>query len=124
MSLSQPEKKNGDVEEPRVESPVDEFDRFSSRRKLVMVVVIAWTGLLSPMASTSVLSAIPNVASTYNTSGSVIGLSNALYLVFMALSPCFWGPWCQTIGRRMVRSNCFLSIPKLIGLLSLVWRVL
>ncbi|KKK22182.1 hypothetical protein AOCH_001497, partial [Aspergillus ochraceoroseus] len=77
-----------------------EFSRFSSRRKTVMVVILAWTGLLSPMASTSVLSAVPNVAATYHTSGSVIGLSNALYLVFMALSPCFWGPWCQAIGRR------------------------
>ncbi|KAL4803107.1 major facilitator superfamily domain-containing protein [Aspergillus unguis] len=103
MTVS-PHEKNGDTPaeppvESRNESP-DEYGRFSSARKIVMTVVISWTSLLSPMASTSVLSAIPNVASTYNTSGSVIGLSNALYLVFMALSPCFWGPWCQTIGRR------------------------
>jgi MFS family permease len=67
-----------------------------------MLVILAWTGLLSPISSTSVLSAIPNVAESYNVSGSVIGLSNALYLVFMALSPCFWGPLCQTLGRRLV----------------------
>ncbi|KAL4783283.1 major facilitator superfamily domain-containing protein [Aspergillus varians] len=106
MNSSQPEKNNGDLEQRSVDSPVDEFSRFSNGRKMIMVVVIAWTGLLSPMASTSVLSAIPNVAATYKTSGSVIGLSNALYLVFMALSPCFWGPWCQTIGRRM---SCLAS---------------
>ncbi|KAL4925360.1 putative MFS transporter [Aspergillus undulatus] len=112
MSLSQHEKNETDVEQPAVESPVDEFSRFSSRRKIVMTMVVAWTGLLSPMASTSVLSAIPNVAATYNTSGSVIGLSNALYLVFMALSPCFWGPWCQTIGRRM---SCLVSTLVFVG---------
>ncbi|KAL5001049.1 major facilitator superfamily domain-containing protein [Aspergillus recurvatus] len=106
MSLTQPEKNNGTDEERTVESPVDEFSRFSGSRKMVMTIVISWTGLLSPMASTSVLSAIPNVAATYKTTGSVIGLSNALYLVFMALSPCFWGPWCQTIGRRM---SCLAS---------------
>ncbi|GES63290.1 MFS transporter [Aspergillus terreus] len=78
----------------------DEFDRFSRYRKVVMVIVMSWNGLLSPISSTSVLSAIPNVAATYHTSGSVIGLSNALYMVFMALSPCFWGPWCQALGRR------------------------
>ncbi|KAF9893339.1 hypothetical protein FE257_011771 [Aspergillus nanangensis] len=79
----------------------DEFNRFSHHRKVIMVVVMAWSGLLSPISSTSVLSAIPNVAETYNTTGSVIGISNALYMVFMALSPCFWGPWCQVLGRRM-----------------------
>ncbi|KAL2824390.1 major facilitator superfamily domain-containing protein [Aspergillus cavernicola] len=98
--------------QPTVDLPVDEFGRFSSRRKVVMVVVIAWTGLLSPMASTSVLSAIPNVAETYNTTGSMIGLSNALYLVFMALSPCFWGPWCQTLGRR---TSCLASTVSFLG---------
>ncbi|KAL4887828.1 major facilitator superfamily domain-containing protein [Aspergillus ambiguus] len=78
----------------------DEFNHFSKYRKVIMVIVMSWNGLLSPISSTSVLSAIPNVAATYDTSGSVIGLSNALYMVFMALSPCFWGPWCQALGRR------------------------
>ncbi|KAG2419131.1 hypothetical protein HFD88_002235 [Aspergillus terreus] len=85
---------------PEADLEPDEFDRFSRYRKVVMVIVMSWNGLLSPISSTSVLSAIPNVAATYHTSGSVIGLSNALYMVFMALSPCFWGPWCQALGRR------------------------
>ncbi|KAL4960012.1 putative MFS transporter [Aspergillus stella-maris] len=106
MSLNQHEKRDEDIEQTPVESPVDEYSRFSSGRKVLMTVIISWTGLLSPMASTSVLSAIPNVAATYNVSGSMIGLSNALYLVFMALSPCFWGPWCQTLGRRI---SCLAS---------------
>ncbi|KAL4789577.1 major facilitator superfamily domain-containing protein [Aspergillus venezuelensis] len=106
MSLNKHEKRDGDIEQTPIESPVDEYSRFSSGRKVLMTVIISWTGLLSPMASTSVLSAIPNVAATYNVSGSVIGLSNALYLVFMALSPCFWGPWCQTLGRRI---SCLAS---------------
>ncbi|KAL3468950.1 major facilitator superfamily domain-containing protein [Aspergillus californicus] len=112
MTLLQSESQLEKNEQPSVDPPVDEFNRFSSKRKAVMVVIIAWTGLLSPMASTSVLSAIPNVAETYNTSGSVIGISNALYLVFMALSPCFWGPWCQTLGRRL---SCLASTIGFVG---------
>lgn len=69
-----------------------------------MVAVMSWCGLLSPISSTAVLSAIPEVAATFHTTGSVISLSNALYLVFMALSPCFWGPLCQVFGRKTV---CF-----------------
>ncbi|KAI9369543.1 major facilitator superfamily domain-containing protein [Aspergillus egyptiacus] len=115
MTTSESQLEKNEQQQPddgNAASPPDEFDRFSRGRKIVMVVVISWTSLLSPMASTSVLSAIPNVAATYNTSGSVIGLSNALYLVFMALSPCFWGPWCQTIGRRL---SCLASTVIFLG---------
>jgi hypothetical protein len=115
-TVQDPEKNGGQAQDrpstpstpspPSSPAPIeDEFSRFSSGRKVLMVVILAWTGLLSPISSTSVLSAIPNVAESYNVSGSVIGLSNALYLVFMALSPCFWGPWCQTLGRRLVCST-------------------
>lgn len=84
------------------EVPYEVYSRFSPRRKAVIVIVISWCGLLSPISSTAVLSAIPEVADTYGTSGDVIALSNALYLVFMGLSPCFWGPLSQVYGRRWV----------------------
>jgi MFS family permease len=34
-------------------------------------------------------------------------LSNALYMLFMGLSPAFWGPLAQVYGRRNV---CFKII--------------
>jgi hypothetical protein len=78
------------------------YDRFSHKRKMVIVAVVSFCGFLSPISSTAVLSAVPEVAAEYNTSGSVINLSNALYLVFMGLSPVFWGPLGQVYGRRIV----------------------
>lgn len=87
---------------------VDPYDRFPAHRKNTMLAIMAWCGLLSPVSSTAILSAIPEVASTFNTTGSMISLSNALYLVFMALSPCFWGPSCQVFGRKTVCS-CLVS---------------
>jgi hypothetical protein len=42
-----------------------------------------------------VLSAIPEVASSLNTTGSIVGVTNAVYLVFMGVSPCFWAPISQ-----------------------------
>lgn len=79
------------------------YDKFPSHRKHIMVAVMAWCGVLSPISSTTVLSAIPEVAATFNTTGSMISLSNAMYLVFMALSTCIWGPLCSVLGRRLVR---------------------
>lgn len=103
-----------DSEAERGATPeVDPYDRFPAHQKNIMLAIMAWCGLLSPISSTTILSAIPEVASTFNTTGSMISLSNALYLVFMALSPCFWGPSCQVFGRKTVGSRPPPLPPKL-----------
>ncbi|KAJ7237705.1 major facilitator superfamily domain-containing protein [Mycena haematopus] len=80
------------------------YDRLSFRRKVVITCVLAICGLLAPISSTTVLSAVPEVAGTFNTTGSIINLSNAIYLIFMGISPCFWAPISQVYGRRWI---CF-----------------
>lgn len=94
------------------EAEPNPYDRFPSHRKWFMVAIMAWCGLLSPISSTTVLSAIPEVASEFHTTGSMISLSNAVYLVFMSISTCIWGPLCQVLGRRRVCS-LFCIIPLL-----------
>jgi hypothetical protein len=80
----------------------DIYNKFSHRRKMVMVAVVSFCGFLAPISSTAVLAAVPEVAAEFNTTGSVINVTNALYLVFMGLSPVFWGPIGQVYGRRIV----------------------
>ena len=77
-----------------------QYERFSERRKLVITAILSLCGFLAPISSTTVLAAIPEVAETYNTTGSIINLSNALYLIFMGLSPSLWGPISTIYGRR------------------------
>lgn len=81
------------------------YDTFSPHRKMIMTAVLSFCGFLAPISSTAILAAIPEVAGTYKTNGSIINLSNALYLVFMGLSPVFWGPLGQVYGRRIVCSS-------------------
>jgi multidrug resistance protein len=76
------------------------YDRFSRPRKRVVVAVLSYCAFLSPISSTTVLSAVPEVAKQFQTTGSIINLTNALYLVAMGLSPMFWGPISQVFGRR------------------------
>lgn len=78
------------------------FDKVSSRRKVAIVTVLSFGAFLSPISSTSVLAATPEVAKTFNSTGSIINLSNAAYMIVMALSPLFWGPMSQVYGRRSV----------------------
>ncbi|KAI0148766.1 MFS general substrate transporter [Xylariaceae sp. FL1272] len=85
-----------------IEVPDNFYDRLPRHRKLIIVVLLSFSAFLAPVSSTSVLAATPEVAATYNTTGSICNLVNALYLLFMGLSPCFWGPMSQVYGRRNI----------------------
>jgi hypothetical protein len=94
------------ISHPAIDDSV--YDRLTPSRKRVIVALISYCSFLSPIGSTTVLSAIPEVASEYHTTGSVINISSALYMLFMGISPCFWGPASQIFGRRWVRFDFFL----------------
>jgi hypothetical protein len=79
------------------------YNRFPERRKLIITAVLSYCSFLAPISSTTVLSAVPEVAETYGCDGSIINLSNAMYMLFMGLSPCFYGPFGNIYGRRWVR---------------------
>ncbi|KAK4542733.1 hypothetical protein LTR36_006305 [Oleoguttula mirabilis] len=76
------------------------YARFSPRRKALIVAVLSFCSFLAPISSTSILAASPEVVQDYHTTVAVFGYSNALYLIFMGLSPLFWGPLGQTYGRK------------------------
>ncbi|KAK6584036.1 hypothetical protein PZA11_003766 [Diplocarpon coronariae] len=84
------------------EVPDEVYDRLSPSRKLVIVALLSYCSFLAPISSTTILAAIPEVAATYHSTGTVINWSNALYMVFMGISPCFWGPLSQVYGRRRI----------------------
>ncbi|KAF2084682.1 MFS general substrate transporter [Saccharata proteae CBS 121410] len=76
------------------------YTRFSPARKRAIVAVLSYCSFLAPVSSTTILSAVPEVAAAYDTTGTIINLSNAMYMLFMGLSPMFWGPMGQVYGRR------------------------
>lgn len=86
-----------------LEIPDEVYDRLSPRRKLVIVALLSFCSFLAPISSTTVLAATPEVAQEFDTSGSIINLSNAMYMLWMGISPVFWGPISQVYGRRIVR---------------------
>lgn len=86
------------------EPDAEQYQRFSPARKIVIVAILSFCSFLAPISSTSILSAIPEVAKTFNTTGSIINASNALYMAFMGISASFWGPISQVWGRRPVSS--------------------
>lgn len=91
-----------------IEIPDEMYDRLSKPKKLTIVALLSYCSFLAPISSTTILSGIPEVVETYNSSGTIINLSNALYMLFMGISPCFWGPLSQVYGRRWVDHSCLL----------------
>ncbi|KAJ6455981.1 major facilitator superfamily domain-containing protein [Mycena vitilis] len=105
-----------DLTTPVPKSDDSIYDRLPPHRKTIITCVISFCGFLAPMSSTMVLSAIPEVAATFNTTGSIIDITNAIYLVFMGISPCFWAPISQVYGRRWISlSSAFLFFVCSIG---------
>lgn len=90
------------------EVDAEQYLRFSPARKTIIVAALSFCSFLSPIGSTSVLPAIPEVAATYSSTGSVVNASNAVYLTFMGIAACFWGPFSQVWGRRPVRTHSSL----------------
>jgi multidrug resistance protein len=78
------------------------YDRIPPHRKMIIVALLSFCSFLSPISSTSVLAAVPEVAETFNTNGTTINLSNGVFMIFMGISPCFWGPLSQVYGRRWI----------------------
>ncbi|CAK7224312.1 hypothetical protein SBRCBS47491_005506 [Sporothrix bragantina] len=85
-----------------IEIPDEFYDRLTPRRKLAIVSLLSFCSLLSPISSTAVLPAVPDVSAEFHTTGSIVDISNALYLLFMGLSPTVWGPLSEVYGRRWI----------------------
>lgn len=102
MSVTPKVKETDAHESPYHEADDPKYERLSPSRKIVIVTLLSFCCFLSPTSSTTVLAALPEVAAQFQTSSSIIGLSNALYLLFMGISPTIWGPLCQVYGRRWV----------------------
>lgn len=78
------------------------YDRIAPHRKVIVVILLSFCSFLAPVSSTSVLAATPEVAAEYNTTGAVVNIANAVYMLMMGVSPIVWGPLSQVYGRRLV----------------------
>lgn len=81
------------------------YTKFSTLQKRYITALLALCGLSATMSTTSVLAAVPEIVNAFHTTPAVVSISNALYLFFMGLSSCLWGPASDVFGRRKVSSS-------------------
>ncbi|OJJ08733.1 hypothetical protein ASPVEDRAFT_34864 [Aspergillus versicolor CBS 583.65] len=78
------------------------YSRFSAGRKAAVTVVLVWSSLQSTLSTTTVISAIPEVAVTFNSTNTVVAQSNALMILFQVVGPILYAPVTNIFGRRPV----------------------
>ncbi|KAF9880063.1 major facilitator superfamily transporter [Colletotrichum karsti] len=78
------------------------YAKFTPKRKALITAIVSFGGLGINLAALLVLSALPEVATAFNTTGTVINYSNALFLLIMGIGVLFWGPLSQVYGRKWV----------------------
>ncbi|OAA62848.1 Major facilitator superfamily domain, general substrate transporter [Niveomyces insectorum RCEF 264] len=78
------------------------YSRYSPARKRFFCFILGLCGVLSPLATTGCLTALPEISSTFHTTGSIINISNGLYTGAMGVSAFIWGVTGALGGRRIV----------------------
>ncbi|KAH8683414.1 major facilitator superfamily domain-containing protein [Ilyonectria robusta] len=112
IGSSQPQNNDAREEGQTVmeDQTVDVYSRFSPMRKLGIVVTLCFCGFVTPISSTALLVAIPEIALAFGTTSVIINISNAMFFVFMAISPIFWGPLSNCFGRRWIFLICSVML--------------
>ncbi|KAJ7159064.1 MFS general substrate transporter [Mycena crocata] len=91
--------------------PLEEpYSIFTPREKWLIVSLIAFGGLFSPLSANIYFPAIPTLARVFNKSIELINLTVTLNMVFQGISPMFWGTLSDTYGRRHVFILCLLLL--------------
>lgn len=74
-----------------------DYNRFSKKRKWLIVGIVSFMMFLGPFSGTAVLPAIPNIAADLGTSDTAITYTNAIFFFAMAVSPCIFAPLSQVL---------------------------
>ncbi|GAA6017760.1 hypothetical protein JCM10207_000488 [Rhodosporidiobolus poonsookiae] len=78
------------------------YDRFSPRRKNLIVAIVSFAALLAPFASSSFLPSIPQLVEDLNTTATIINVTVAIYILVIGLVPLIWAPYAGVYGRRPI----------------------
>lgn len=69
-------------------------------RKVLILATVSWMTLAATFSTTSLLPAIPEIATAYGTSVEAITITNAGMLLAMGLASFLWVPLQEAYGRR------------------------
>ncbi|CAO3660280.1 unnamed protein product [Rhizopus stolonifer] len=78
----------------------DDPNHYSSKRKNVIIFLVAMGGLCGPLSSMMYMPALLSVASDLNTTISAVNGTVSAFVIFMGISPLFWAALSDQYGRK------------------------
>ena len=85
---------------PRDEEPP--YHIYSRRQKWVLVCLVSFAGLLSPLSSNIYFPAIDTISQDLGVNTSLVALTISIYMVVQGIAPSIFGALSDSCGRRMV----------------------
>lgn len=85
-----------------VENLAANYTVFTHRQRLFIILVIAFTALVSPLSGSLYIPALSKVANELDVSISQINFTVSSYLIFQGLSPMVWSVVADSLGRRQL----------------------
>lgn len=82
--------------------PTGSSDELPTWKKHMVVFVVSWMGLMATFSSTSLLTAIPEIAEEFSTTTVILNITNAAVLIAMGISSLIWSPLSEIFGRRLI----------------------
>ncbi|KAK3948001.1 major facilitator superfamily domain-containing protein [Pseudoneurospora amorphoporcata] len=81
---------------------------FTKKEKWLVTVIIAVSGLFSPLSSNIYFPALGAIANAIHTDIALVSLTVTIYMAVQAFAPSFWGPLSDSCGRRVTFIGTFV----------------
>lgn len=85
----------------------DNPKKWSRRKKLMNVFIIAFMAIVSPLASSMYAPGIQQIADEFGVSMDAVIATTTGYIIFMGIGPLILAPLSETFGRRKLYIICF-----------------
>ncbi|KAI0114602.1 MFS general substrate transporter [Hypoxylon sp. NC0597] len=82
------------------------YSIFTDREKALMILMVSFTAMISPLSGAIYLPALPSLARDLNVSTSLINLTVTTYMVLQGVAPSFIGNFADVYGRRPAYMIC------------------
>ncbi|KAJ5205710.1 Major facilitator superfamily domain general substrate transporter [Penicillium cf. griseofulvum] len=79
-------------------------------RKCLILFIVSWMTLAVTFSSTSLLPAIPEIATEFSTTSEILNVTNAGVMIAMGFSSFIWGPVTHLFGRRNAYNAAILVL--------------
>ncbi|TFK77325.1 MFS general substrate transporter [Pluteus cervinus] len=104
VDATPPPASSKEVEPPRP------FSIYTRNEKWMIVSLIAFAGLFSPLTANIYFPAIPTLVQEFHKSTELINLTVTMYIIFQGLAPMLWGTLSDQWGRRPIYMACLFVL--------------